>query len=405
MKNLIKFFCCSFLVGTALVALDVHVDAKFKPTGIVINDTNFARAVRKYAKKADTNKDGYLSEKEAEKITKVRFFEDYNIDSFKGIEYFTEIEDFYYQAASSGVDYEDFIVHETSTVPKINLSGFKKLKKVNIISRNEYLRKVNLKNCPNLEEVDIHGNIKGCVEELNLKGCKNLRTLTLFMTDVKKMNLSNLKKLTELSIDDTRDQLKTLNVKGCINLHTVKIISNSIRNLKLKGAKNLEYFDLAGECSFQSLDFSTNTRLKKLCLDGIAYVPVLDLKNNKNLEKLSFYQSNITSLKIKSKYLKKLDCHSSEKLETLDITDCPKLESLNCIYTNLTKLNIKKNVNLRYLKCDSTGLTKLNLRKNKKLNMLKCRNTNMKNLDLSNTLIKDSSGLRCDPDVTVTYAK
>lgn len=55
----------------------------------------------------------------------------------------------------------------------------------------------------------------------------------------------------------------------------LKIISNSIRNLKLKGAKNLEYFDLAGECSFQSLDFSINTRLKKLCLDGIAYVPVL----------------------------------------------------------------------------------------------------------------------------------
>ena len=405
MKNLIKFFCCSFLIGTALIALDVHVDAKFKPTGIVINDTNFARAVRKYAKKADTNKDGYLSEKEAEKITKVRFFEDYNIDSFKGIEYFTEIEDFYYRADSSDTDYDDIVIHETSTASKINLSGFKKLKKVNIDSRNAYLRKVNLKNCPNLEEVDIQGNIKGCVDDLNLKGCKNLRTLTLYMTDVKKLNLSNLKKLTELSIDDDNDKLKTLNVKGCTNLRTVDIISGSLRHLKLKGAKKLEYFSVAGACSFDSLDFSTNTGLNELHLGYGIYVSDLNLENNLNLKKLRLYDSNITSLKVSNKNLRQLDCRASGKLEKLDVSGCPKLEAINCSNTDLTKLNVKKNVNLRYIDCDNTGLKKLNLKKNHKLEMLKCRDTDIRELDLSNTRIRGPESLRYDRDVTVTYAK
>ncbi len=392
---------CTFLLGAGISA-----EAVSKPSGVAINDTNFAWAVKKYAKKADTNKNGYLSKKEAEKIIEVRFFNaGRNIDSFKGIKYFTETEDFYYRADSSDTDYDDIVIHETSTAPKINLSGFKKLKKVNIDSRNAYLRKVNLKNCPNLEEVDIHGNIKGCVDDLNLKGCKNLRTLTLYMTDVKKLNLSNLNKLTELSIDDDNDKLKTLNVKGCTNLRTVDIISSSLRHLKLKGAKKLEYFSLAGACSFDSLDFNTNTGLKELHLGYGIYVSDLDLENNLNLKKLRLYDSNITSLKVRNKNLRKLDCHANEKLEEIDVSNCPKLETLSCYLTSLTKLNVKKNVNLRYLHCDNTGLKKLNLRKNHKLEMLKCRDTNIQKLDLSNTRISKPSALKCDPDVTVTYAE
>ena len=162
---------------------------------------------------------------------------------------------------------------------------------------------------------------------------------------------------------------------------------------------------MAGACSFDSLDFSTNTGLNELHLGYGIYVSDLNLENNLNLKKLRLYDSNITSLKVSNKNQIQLYCRASGKLEKLDVSGCPKLEAINCSNTDLTKLNVKKNVNLRYIDCDNTGLKKLNLKKNHTLKMLKCRDTDIRELDLSNTRIRGPESLRYDRDVTVTYAK
>lgn len=74
-------------------------------------------------------------------------------------------------------------------------------------------------------------------------------------------------------------------------------------------------------------------------------------------------------------------------------------------HTGLTNLNIKKNPNLQKLSCYNNKLTKLNLKNNKKLKRLNCGKTDIQELDLSNTKIRKPNSLKCDPDVTVTYAK
>ncbi len=381
MRKHLKTFIITALAGTFLLGAGISAEAASK---VAINDTNFARAVKEYAEKADTNKDGYLSKKEASKVTQINFFSQYNIDSFKGIEYFTDMKEFYYRADYATTDYDDVNIYETDTASEIDLSGFKKLSKVTIDSRNPYLKTVNLQDCTNLKDVAIEGRREDCIDTLNLKGCTNLRSLLLNWTNVKKLNLSGYKKLADVSVIDDREVLQTLNLKNCTNLETVSVSGDRLSKLKLKGAKNLEKLKVSGR-SLKSLDLKTNTQLKELRLGWGTNTSSLDLSKNKKLTFLWCYRTELVSLDLsKNTNLTKVDCHSNPKLEKLNVKGCRKLKSLHVNNTKLKKLNVKNNVNLRKLRCKNTDLTKLNL---------------------SNTKIRKPSALQCDPDVTVTYAK
>lgn len=377
MKKQLKPFIFTALTCTFLLGAGISIEAASK---VSINDTNFAPAVKEYAENADSNKDGYLSKKEASKITKVRFFSQYNIDSFKGIEYFANIKNFYYRADYATEDYDDVNIYETSTAPEINLSGFKKLTQVTINSRNPYLKTVNLQDCTNLKNVTIEGRREDCIDTLNLKGCTNLRSLTLNWTNVNKLNLSGLKKLKEVTVTDDRESLQPLNLKNCSSLETVSVSGDRLS--KLKGAKKLKDLVVNSD-SLKSLDLSTNSQLKSLdsnCENIIS----LDLRKNKNIQKI--------------------ECINNHKLTELKVKGCKKLKNIRCDNTALSKLNVKTNTNLQRLICRGTDISKLNLKNNKKLNFLWCTNTNIDTLDLSKTKIRKPSALKCDPDVTVTYA-
>ena len=84
------------------------------------------------------------------------------------------------------------------------------------------------------------------------------------------------------------------------------------------------------------------------------------------------------------KNLKNFNCSYSEGLRGVNVSGCKKFRAIRCNHSGLKKLNVKKNTNLRLLLCKQTDIKKLNL---------------------SNTRIRKASALKCDPDVTVTYAK
>ena len=96
---IVTAFACSLLLGAGISA---KAESK-----VAINDTNFSAEVKRKAEEADTNKDGYLSEGEASRVRTLRFDSVENIDSFKGIEYFTELEDFV------NFETETKVVHKT----------------------------------------------------------------------------------------------------------------------------------------------------------------------------------------------------------------------------------------------------------------------------------------------------
>ena len=369
---IVAAFACSLLLGAGISA---KAESK-----VAINDTNFSAEVKRKAEEADTNGDGYLSGTEASKVKKLYFAPNYNLDSFKGIEYFPDITYFYYRGRSAG-EYEDFDIIEESTASEIDLSGFEKLERVRIDCRTPYLKTVNLEDCTKLKELTIEGSVLNTdgITSLNLDGCTNLQTVYCRDIAISKLKLAGLKKLTEVT---AFGEMGILNVKNCTNLKTVNAGGSQLSSLKLKGAKKLEELYVSSD-ALTTLDVSTNSNLKKLKVSSEG-ITSLDLRKNKKIEKI--------------------ECINDYNLAKLKVKGCTKLKNIRCDNAALTKLNIKTNTSLRRLICRGTDITTLNLKNNRNLNYLWCTNTGIQELDLSNTKIKDDSRLKCDPTVSVIYA-
>ena len=377
MRKHFKTFIVTALACSLLLGAGISAKAESK---VAINDTNFSAEVKREAEEADTNGDGYLSETEASKVKKLYFAPNYNLDSFKGIEYFPDITYFYYRGRSAG-EYEDFDIIEESTAFEIDLSGFEKLERVRIDCRTPYLKTVNLEDCTKLKELTIEGSVLNTdgITSLNLDGCTNLQTVYCRDIAISKLKLAGLKKLTEVT---AFGEIGILNVKNCTNLKTVNAGGSQLSSLKLKGAKKLEELYVSSD-ALTTLDVSTNSNLKKLKVSSEG-ITSLDLRKNKKIEKI--------------------ECINDYNLAKLKVKGCTKLKNIRCDNAALTKLNIKTNTSLRRLICRGTDITTLNLKNNRNLNYLWCTNTGIQELDLSNTKIKDDSRLKCDPTVSVIYA-
>ena len=377
MRKHFKTFIVTALACSLLLGAGISAKAESK---VAINDTNFSAEVKREAEEADTNGDGYLSETEASKVKKLYFAPNYNLDSFKGIEYFPDITYFYYRGRSAG-EYEDFDIIEESTAFEIDLSGFEKLERVRIDCRTPYLKTINLEDCAKLKELTIEGSVLNTdgITSLNLDGCTNLQTVSCQDIAIPKLKLAGLKKLTDVT---AFGEMGILNVKNCTNLKTVNAGGSQLSSLKLKGAKKLEELYVSSD-ALTTLDVSTNSNLKKLKVSSEG-ITSLDLRKNKKIEKI--------------------ECINDYNLAKLKVKGCTKLKNIRCDNAALTKLNIKTNTSLRRLICRGTDITTLNLKNNRNLNYLWCTNTGIQELDLSNTKIKDDSRLKCDPTVSVIYA-
>ncbi len=83
--------------------------------------------------------------------------------------------------------------------------------------------------------------------------------------------------------------------------------------------------------------------------------------------------------------LKRLYCSSTD-ITSLDVSKNVKLLYLSCQYTGITNLDVSKNVELERLVCDNTKLTSLDVSNNANLKTLECHNTQIACIDLSNNI-------------------
>ena len=105
-----------------------------------------------------------------------------------------------------------------------------------------------------------------------------------------------------------------------------------------------------------------------------------------NLEYLSCYNNQITTLDLsKNTQLKRLFC-SDNQLVSLDMSKNTGLTILNCISNQLTTLDLSNNTALMDLSCGSNPLTSLDISNNIALTSIKCSNTYIEALDLSNSI-------------------
>lgn len=374
---MVKQIKLSFLI-MLFICLTIHftcsVEAEFK---VAINDENFSQQMKNYAKREDSNNDGYLSAKEASKITEIHFDSNENTDIFKGIHYFTNLQELWFESYIDRRSPEEITAAEKSNIQKMDLSGLKKLQKLEVECGNSYLQQINLEGCTNLKEVYIQGDDN--ISDINLDQCINLQKIYCTQISMKKIKLSGMKKLREIDLGVLSESVI---IKNCPALKRLDISGHNMTKLKLKDIDQLENMYLWSK-SLTSLDVSNLSRLKKLSCQ-IPACTSLNLKQNKKL--------------------RYLNCNFSVNLSKINIKNCRNLKALRCNHTSIEKLNIKHNTNLEILLCNRTAIKKLNLKNNRHLKRLECKNTNIEKLDLSHTRIGKSSELKCDPDVAVTYA-
>lgn len=102
-----------------------------------------------------------------------------------------------------------------------------------------------------------------------------------------------------------------------------------------------------------------------------------------NLAELDCFLTNITSLDVsKNVNLTKLWCGRTG-IESLDISNNTNLTELYCNSPGITSLDVSNNVNLTKLACDGTGITSLDVSQNVNLTDLWCDNTSIISLDVS----------------------
>lgn len=212
----------------------------------------------------------------------------------------------------------------------------------------------------NLTELDISNNTK--------------------LTDLKcgrnKFVMLDLSKNTELTaIDCTYSQLTSLDLSK--NTKLVKLICHNGEILKLDISNNSELVELA--CSnnnLRVLDVTNNTKLVKLfcvfnaiedldvsnspeltdfiCADNPLEMVILNDSYNGSL----YFDGNMHSSLFGSTTLTVIGANlqhltvSNNVLQTLDVSGCPKLKSLECSGNKITELDLSNNPEITELECD-----------------------------------------------------
>ena len=102
------------------------------------------------------------------------------------------------------------------------------------------------------------------------------------------------------------------------------------------------------------------------------------------LTQLTCLQTSVKTFNLKLPKLESLDC-SDSKLTKIDMSGCPELKVLYCKYSNsLESIDLSKNTKLERLDCESCALTTLDVSKCTNLMSLSCSDNKLPALDVSN---------------------
>ncbi|QYN51133.1 MULTISPECIES: T9SS type A sorting domain-containing protein [Apibacter] len=159
------------------------------------------------------------------------------------------------------------------------------------------------------------------------------------------------------------------------------------------GIKVLTFLDLSnyrhliGTKFYGEFDGKYFRNLKELSINSTQLTSI-DLSKNLKLTRLVFKENYSASLDVsKNINLKFLDC-SENSLNNLDLSKNVKLVDLYCSNNQLITLDLSQNVELEELYCDNNQLTSLDLSNNFKLKELNCSKNKLNTLDVSNNKLE-----------------
>ena len=109
--------------------------------------------------------------------------------------------------------------------------------------------------------------------------------------------------------------------------------------------------------SVKGIEFFTELQYMEIA----GFLRTMDCSENPLLEELNCESCSLNSLNVKEcKNLKRLLCGGNE-LTKLDVSGCQKLEALDCEYNQITSLDISGCSDLRHLSCESNNISVLDI--------------------------------------------
>lgn len=165
--------------------------------------------------------------------------------------------------------------------------------------------------------------------------------------------------------------------------------------------------DNSGISNLKGIEFFTEIWLLECYYNNLT---TIDLSNNKNLSYINCHHNKLEKLDVsglplletfycghnalpsinvsKNEKLKDFDCQDN-RLDTLDVSQNTELEKLSCGTNNLTELDVRENKKLKELWCYESKLSNLDLGNQTELEVLSCGNNPLSALDVSaNTKLK-----------------
>ncbi len=183
--------------------------------------------------------------------------------------------------------------------------------------------------------------------------------------------------------DHFREYVKTLESDETANILSAEEINNITKidcsGKSISDLTGIGFFTELQElvCSnnlLQNLDLGKNVKLKLINCDSNQQLVSLNVKNCKELIRLSCIQTKLSKLDVsQNTALETLQC-ANNQLSELDISKNSELSTLQCGGNQLTSLNISSNTKLKTLSCGDNKLTALNIKNNQALEKIDVSN-------------------------------
>ena len=325
--------------------------------------------------------------------------DDYNSGAYNYDKYYETIRkwpstgeyfDKYYQALAyqTRPEYGEVIYDiEIEETKKINKADLEKIK---VLISRDFTEDVTT-----LQGIEYLTNLKAVVlynvkqENLDFSYNKFLEVLLVNVDDnhstvqktTKSLNLSQNTMLRELSVTLASED-SNLDYSNLNNLNTIVITESKIRSIILPNY--VKKVDLAGN-RITNIDLSHHSNLEYLRLQQNP-ISQIDIEHLNNLKLLNLHNTLITQNLDLSKNVRLEELYlglDGGKIENLDLSNNPNLTNLY-VLSQLKKINLNNNHNLKELRLTYNNLETLDLSKNLVLDKLELDGNHISNLKIPN---------------------
>lgn len=213
----------------------------------------------------------------------------------------------------------------------VNFSAAQALENIDLTNSCGYMNTVNVSNLPHLHTLRANRHYTdGTSGADNLQNIitKNCTALTNFQfdynSDLRKLDLENCPGLQNLTIGislaDKFSNLQEINLTQCTGFKEISVNSTKISTLDTNDCSALQSLTLSYNHLLTSLNISNNTNLESLSLSSLLLLPQVNTSGNVNVKNVYF---NICP------QITQLDFSTSSHLETVTFVNMPKLNSVN----------------------------------------------------------------------------